>query len=66
MVFALKDQWLWDSWYAKNGDVWHGYFLQADKSIGNPEDRHLNKRLLEVAFNPEASQVSEIELQLER
>lgn len=42
MGFALKDQWLWDSWYAKDGDIWHGYFLQADKSIGDPEQRHWN------------------------
>lgn len=42
MAFALKDKWLWDSWYAREGDVWHGFFLQADKSIGDPEQRHWN------------------------
>lgn len=42
MGFELKDKWLWDSWYAKDGDLWHGYFLEADKSIGDPELRHFN------------------------
>ena len=42
MGFALHDKWLWDSWYARDGDLWHGFFLQADKSIGDPEQRHWN------------------------
>lgn len=40
MVIALKDKWVWDSWYAHDGTRWHGYFLQADKSIGDPHLRH--------------------------
>jgi beta-fructofuranosidase len=42
MVIALKDQWIWDSWYAHDGERWHGYFLKADKSLINPELRHFN------------------------
>ena len=42
MAFSLPDKWLWDSWYVQDGDVWHGYFLQADKAIGDPEQRHWN------------------------
>jgi beta-fructofuranosidase len=42
MVIALSDKWLWDSWYARDGDLWHGYFLQADRSLGDPELRHWN------------------------
>ena len=42
MVFALNDTWLWDSWYARDGDTWHGYFLQAPKSLIDPDLRHLN------------------------
>ena len=41
MVFALKDTWLWDSWYARDGDTWHGFFLQAPKSLIDPDARHL-------------------------
>lgn len=42
MVLALKDHFVWDSWYVKDGDVWHGYFLKAPRSIGDPELRHFN------------------------
>lgn len=41
-MIQLDDKWIWDSWYAHDGEKWHGYFLQADKSIGNPELRHFN------------------------
>ncbi|TLP44163.1 levansucrase [Cohaesibacter sp. CAU 1516] len=42
MVIALKDQWIWDSWYAHDGALWHGYFLKADKSLKDPDLRHFN------------------------
>jgi beta-fructofuranosidase len=41
-MFAIPDTWLWDSWYAKDGETFHGYFLQAPKSLGDPDARHLN------------------------
>lgn len=42
MVLALKDHFVWDSWYVNDGNVWHGYFLKAPHSIGDPELRHFN------------------------
>ncbi len=42
MVLALTDKWIWDSWYVRDGALWHCFFLQADKSIGDPELRHWN------------------------
>jgi len=42
MVLAIKDKYIWDSWYAHDGSRWHGYFLQADRSIGDPDLRHFN------------------------
>lgn len=42
MVIALQDQWIWDSWYVHDGTRWHGYFLKADKSLGDPDLRHFN------------------------
>lgn len=42
MVLALKDKWVWDSWYVHTDGIWHAFFLQADKSIGDPELRHWN------------------------
>ena len=42
MVIALENEWIWDSWYAHDGARWHGYFLKADKSLGDPDLRHFN------------------------
>lgn len=42
MVISLEKQWIWDSWYAHDGDRWHGFFLKADKSLINPDLRHFN------------------------
>lgn len=42
MVLALEKQWIWDSWYAHDGNKWHCYFLKADKALINPELRHFN------------------------
>lgn len=42
MVLALDNQWIWDSWYAHDGERWHGYFLKADKSLGDSDLRHMN------------------------
>jgi beta-fructofuranosidase len=42
LALALKDKWIWDFWLARNGEDWHIYFLQADKSLGDPDLRHRN------------------------
>jgi beta-fructofuranosidase len=42
MVLALEDHFVWDSWYVRDGDTWHGYFLKAPRSIGDPDLRHWN------------------------
>ena len=42
MVLALDGKWIWDSWYVFDGEKWHGYFLQADRSLGDPDLRHFN------------------------
>ena len=42
MVLALEDKWIWDSWYLRDGETWHAYFLQAPKSLPDPELRHFN------------------------
>lgn len=40
MALALDDKWIWDFWLARDGEDWHIFFLQADKSLGDPELRH--------------------------
>lgn len=42
MTISLEDKWIWDSWYVRDGDVWHAFFLQADKSLIHPDLRHFN------------------------
>lgn len=42
MVLALKDHFVWDSWYVRDGATWHGFYLKAPRSLGDPELRHLN------------------------
>lgn len=42
MVLRHDTKWFWDSWYVHDGKRWHGYVLQADKAIGNPDLRHFN------------------------
>ena len=42
MAISLNNKWIWDSWYARDDDTWHAYFLQADKALGDPELRHWN------------------------
>ena len=39
-MLALQDEWVWDSWYLKEDDSWHCWFLKAPKSIGDPNLRH--------------------------
>lgn len=42
MVLELEDHWIWDSWYVRDGDLWHCFFLKAPKSLGDPDLRHFN------------------------
>lgn len=35
-------RWIWDSWYARDGDVHHAFFLAAPRSLGDPDLRHEN------------------------
>jgi sucrose-6-phosphate hydrolase SacC (GH32 family) len=41
-MLKLDDHFVWDSWYARDGDRWHAFYLKAPKSIGDPELRHWN------------------------
>lgn len=42
-MLALDEKWVWDAWYAQEEDgLWHAFFLQADKALGDPELRHWN------------------------
>lgn len=40
MTLHLADRWLWDFWFAVEGDAVHVFYLQAPRSLGDPELRH--------------------------
>ncbi len=43
MVLELKDERIWDSWHVHDCKCRHRHFLEAGKSIGDPELRHMNR-----------------------
>ena len=68
-MLAFEDNWIWDFWLARSDGLWHIYFLQAPKSLGDPERRHWNVSMghaisedlynweyLGVCFAPSASE----------
>ncbi len=42
MTLKLDDKYIWDFWHYAEDGVQHLFFLQADRSIGNPDLRHWN------------------------
>jgi len=42
MALELADRWVWDFWIAKDGPTYHIFFLQAPRSLGDPDLRHHN------------------------
>lgn len=42
MVIKLKEKWVWDFWFAKDGSDYHIFYLQADKSLQHEFLRHFN------------------------
>ncbi|MDT8439774.1 MAG: hypothetical protein RQ729_12275 [Wenzhouxiangellaceae bacterium] len=42
MALALSDHWVWDFWFAVDGEDTHMFFLQAARTLGDPELRHWN------------------------
>ncbi|CUR55182.1 putative Glycosyl hydrolase family 32 domain protein [metagenome] len=41
-MLDLADHWVWDFWLADDGVDYHAFFLQAPRSLGDPELRHAN------------------------
>ena len=42
MTLRLPEHWIWDFWFAQDGDDVHVFYLQAPRSLGDPELRHHN------------------------
>jgi beta-fructofuranosidase len=41
-MLQLADRWVWDFWFAREGPRYHVFFLQAPKSLVDPDLRHWN------------------------
>ena len=39
-MLRLRDQWIWDSWIADDGDLYHLFFLQAPSALRDAGLRH--------------------------
>jgi beta-fructofuranosidase len=44
-VLRLDDLWVWDSWVADDGDLYHLFFLQAPRALGDMATRHVHARV---------------------
>lgn len=42
VALRFTDRWVWDFWLVSDGDLHHAFYLQAPKSLGDPELRHRN------------------------
>lgn len=40
MALHIEDKWVWDFWFARKGADTHIFYLQAPRSLGNPDLRH--------------------------
>ena len=40
MSIKLADRWIWDSWYVKDGDTYHAFYLCASRGLVDPVRRH--------------------------
>ena len=41
----LDEHWIWDTWYAVDGQLAHAFFLYAPRSLGDPNLRHWHARI---------------------
>lgn len=45
MTLRLADRWIWDFWFAEEGGLVHVFYLQAPRSLGDPDLRHRQARV---------------------
>ncbi|WP_247827422.1 glycosyl hydrolase family 32 [Arthrobacter antioxidans] len=39
-MFELRSSWVWDFWFADDGDRYHLFFLKASRALHDPDRRH--------------------------
>lgn len=68
-MLHLEDKWVWDFWFAQDGEKTHIFYLQAPRSLGNPDLRHkhatighaVSRNLVDWKIMPDALYPSEEE-----
>ncbi|NDU99392.1 glycosyl hydrolase family 32 [Pseudoroseicyclus tamaricis] len=45
MSFHKPDHWVWDMWFADDGETFHMFYLHAPTSLGDPDLRHRHARI---------------------
>lgn len=50
-MLDLKDKWIWDFWFYQQGDRHHIYYLQANRSLEDPDKRHWNATIGHAVSN---------------
>jgi len=45
MTFTLDTHWVWDFWFADDGETFHLFYLHAPRSLGDQHLRHRNARI---------------------
>lgn len=69
MTLHIEDKWIWDFWFAHNSADTHIFYLQAPRSLGNPDLRHwhssighaVSKDLMHWEMLPDAIHPSDYE-----
>ena len=44
-MLDITDFWVWDSWYVRHDGLYHAFYLQAPRSLGDPNLRHTNAQI---------------------
>jgi beta-fructofuranosidase len=44
-VLSSREDWIWDSWIADDGERYHLFFLKAPRAVGDPRLRHEAARI---------------------
>lgn len=44
-MLRLPEHWVWDFWFADDGERHHVFFLKAPRSLGDPDLRHFHVRV---------------------
>ena len=45
MALKLPESWVWDCWFAFDGEFHHAFYLRASRGLGDPERDRKSTRL---------------------